>query len=251
MDELPQEEPQHIVEFKQWVDEVSQKPAGYNQIGILTHKMPDPDAIGAMMGLKWLFDKLGIPSECFYSGSIAHPQNMAMCNLLDPGIIPVEQHNMNDYPNNVVVDCMPNGDNIGANKEIECDVVIDHHKVAPISSFTGVFINLKNGSCCGTIYDIIKSYDFKFKDDNDADSRVATALMVGIAVDTDNLLADSCTEYEFNAYSELFEFRKENALKEIIKYKRPRFWIDRKAEASKQATIDEDGIAVVGVGLLP
>jgi nanoRNase/pAp phosphatase (c-di-AMP/oligoRNAs hydrolase) len=50
---------------------------------IFTHPFPDPDAIGSMMGMKWIFSKLGIESELFYFGGISHPQNKSMVNLLD------------------------------------------------------------------------------------------------------------------------------------------------------------------------
>lgn len=237
-----------VEKFKTWQGNVK----GGDKIAVFTHHMPDPDAIGAIMGLEWVFSKLDVEVDGFYEGTISHPQNRAMCNLLDPNMRPIEEYVSAEYQHCIMVDCIPEADNAGlGDHKIKFDVVVDHHKVLPNGGFKGLAINLKNGSCCGTICSLIKACGYNFQDDNDADSKVATGLMVGIATDTDGLLADSCTEHEFEGYWRLFEFRNDKALKEIIKFKRPKFWIDRKAEASKDAVIDEDGIAVVGVGLLP
>jgi nanoRNase/pAp phosphatase (c-di-AMP/oligoRNAs hydrolase) len=245
-------------QFEAWQEALDDK-----KVAIFTHKIPDPDAVGSIMGLGWLFKKLGIEAEGFYEGLISHPQNVAMCNLLDPNMRPLEEYSSvphDEFGGWIMVDCVPDSDNAGtplvgqspgtSTGGIKFNVIIDHHKSPPNGNFRGLYINLKNGSCCGTICSLIKHYGFEFQNDNDYDSKVATALMVGIATDTDNLLADSCTEHEFDGYWRLFEFRHANAMKEIIRFKRPKFWIDRKAQASKDATIDEDGIAVVGVGLL-
>ena len=55
---------------------------GKRSVALFTHHGPDPDGIGSMMGLQWLFQKFGIASQLFYDGTISHPQNMAMTNLL-------------------------------------------------------------------------------------------------------------------------------------------------------------------------
>jgi nanoRNase/pAp phosphatase (c-di-AMP/oligoRNAs hydrolase) len=245
----PQEtQPQYVKRFKALIAKI--KPD--EKVAIFTHVMPDPDAMASMMGVKWMLDHLSVESEAFYLGSVSHPQNLAMVNLLDPQMKPVDQFVKKDFKYCMMVDCLPDGPNSGAPDVPLSDfsLIIDHHRVDP-SDFKGIYINLKNGSCAGSIYHLIKIMNLTFDEDNARDRKVATALMVGISTDTDNLLADSSTEYEFEAYWHLFDKRDTNALKEIVKYKRPKFWIDKKAEASKDAIIGDDGIAVVGVGLLP
>jgi nanoRNase/pAp phosphatase (c-di-AMP/oligoRNAs hydrolase) len=73
--------------------------------------------------------------------------------------------------------------------------------------------------------------------------------MVGIATDTENLLSDDTTEYEFEAYWKLFPFRDPDALKKIVNYKRPKSWIDAKAQAATTAVVN-DGVGVVGLGFI-
>jgi nanoRNase/pAp phosphatase (c-di-AMP/oligoRNAs hydrolase) len=133
--------------------------------------------------------------------------------------------------------------------EVVYDVVVDHHKESPANGFQGVFINLKNGSCCGIVWDLIKKCDFAFEDDNDYDSRVATAMLVGIATDTENLMSEDTTEYEFRAWREIFEAKDGTILRRIMNYARPKAWIEAEADAVKAVEI-EDGVAVVGLGLV-
>lgn len=222
-----------------------------SKVAIFTHASPDPDAIGSMMGMVWFFKKeFGLDSDCFYGGGISHPQNMAMCNLLDPGLRLFEEYKENDYGIKVLVDTVPSNADVG-DSQVEFDIVVDHHKENPGGSFKGLYINLAAGSACGTVFEIIKEFQNSFDSNSDYDTRVATALMVGIITDTENMMSDDTTEYEFDAYWKLFEFRDSISLKQIVKFKRPKAWIDAKAAASATATIDSDGVAVVGMGVIP
>ena len=222
-----------------------------SKVAIFTHTSPDPDAIGSMMGMVWFLKKeFGLDSDCFYGGGISHPQNMAMCNLLEPGLRLFDEYKENDYGIRVLVDTVPSNANVGDN-QVEFDIVIDHHKENPVVSFKGLYINLAAGSACGTVFEIIKEFQSSFDSNSDYDTRVATALMVGIITDTENMMSDDTTEYEFNAYWKLFEFRDSISLKQIVKFKRPKAWIDAKAAAAATAIVDSDGVAVVGMGVIP
>jgi hypothetical protein len=64
-------------------------------------------------------------------------------------------------------------------------------------------------------------------------------------------MSDDSTELEFKAFSELFQYRNSEFLKQIVFFKRPKFWIDKKAEGCSEAKINDEGYAVVGLGLIP
>src|SRR4051812_5524902 len=66
---------------------------GPKRAAIFTHRSPDPDALGSAMALTWFLNKQfpDVEVVSFYSGSISHPQNMAMMNLLETGMRPVEE----------------------------------------------------------------------------------------------------------------------------------------------------------------
>jgi nanoRNase/pAp phosphatase (c-di-AMP/oligoRNAs hydrolase) len=218
---------------------------GPGKAAIFTHPYPDPDAIGSMMGLKWLLSKFEIPSDLFYSGTISHPQNRSMVNLLDPELSLLDSYLDSNYSMRIAVDCVP--ENAGVPQPpFKFDVVVDHHKEIP-RNFEGIYINLKAGSACATIHEMIKGFNLEF-DENDF--RVATAMMIGITTDTDFLMSDDCSEYEFDAWSRLFPYRDPLLLKQIINFERPKFWTESKALACSAATVEES-VGVVGMGIIP
>lgn len=218
-----------------------------NKVCIFTHPFPDPDAIGSMMGMKWIFSKFGIDSRLYYVGGISHPQNKSMVNLLDLELITADSYSDCDSYN-VLVDTVPNNAGV-VNSEIKFDLVIDHHKEI-INNFDGIYVNLKAGSACATVYDLIENLELKFDEDVQFDSKVATAMMIGITTDTEFLMSDDCSDYEFIAWSKLFPFRDSLLLKQIINFERPKFWIDSKAVACSKAVVEES-VGVVGMGLIP
>ena len=221
-----------------------------NRVAIFGHPTADPDCIGSMMGLAWLLRKsFDVEVDCFYDGNISHPQNVAVVNLLDPELKNLEDFDSTNYGMRMLVDTVPAHAATGQHV-VDFDLVFDHHKETPNGGFRGLFINMKAGSCCATIYQLIKARGLTFDAGNDRDSQVATALMVGIATDTENLLSDDTTEFEFEAYWKLFPHRDSDALKKIVNYKRPKSWIEAKAAASRDAVVNDDGVGVVGLGFI-
>lgn len=220
---------------------------GKKSAAVFAHAGPDPDAIGSMMGVQWLLLKNGIECDTFFKGSVSHPQNKAVNNLLDPGMLPSDEFDGEKYDIVVLVDTVPA--NAGTSKEVTWDIVIDHHQETVNGNFNGLFINLKAGSCAATVYKLIEESGFNFEDDNDYDMRVATAMLVGIITDTEFQMSDDTTLYEFDAYQKLFPYRDATKLKKIINYERPRLWIDLEADAVKRVQI-EDTIGVVGLGVI-
>lgn len=214
---------------------------------VFAHAGPDPDAIGSMMGVQWLLLKHGIECDTFFKGSVSHPQNKAVNNLLDPGMLPADEFKADKYDLVILVDTVPS--NAGVSHEVAWDMVIDHHQETVNGGFDGLFINFKAGSSAATVYRIIEESGFSFEDDNDYDMRVATAMLVGIITDTEFQMSDDTTTYEFDAYQKLFPYRDATKLKKIISYERPRIWIDLEADAVKRVQV-EDTIGVVGLGII-
>lgn len=216
---------------------------------MFTHPTPDPDGIGSMMAMSWLLSHYAIESTGFYCGEVSHPQNMAVVNLLDPGIYPFSEYTKttDQYDFKILLDTVPSHAGTGEQK-LTFDLIIDHHK-DPTNGYAGLLINLNAGSCCATVYSLIEKLGFQFED-SDRDKRVVTALMAGISTDTETLMSEETTEYEFRAWQKLFDFRDPEALKKIVNYKRPKFWVNAEAEAV-QSTVVTDGVAVVGLGIIP
>lgn len=221
---------------------------------IFSHRCPDPDAIGSMMGMKWLLQKVyGLDSKLYYDGEVAHPQNVSMDTLLEPGLIRAKEgYNSDEHCVRILVDTIPANAGTGGHK-IPFDLVIDHHRDLPLD-YSGLLIHRKAGSCAGIVYDLIKNLvdqDNWFDDEIDGDTKVATALIAGIVTDCMHLMADDTTELERHAFNELFEYRNSASLHKIVFFKRPKLWIDKKAHGCSEADVDGEGYAIVGLGIIP
>lgn len=223
-----------------------------------THRYPDPDAIGSMMGLAWGLQKAyGIECEMYYDGEISHPQNNAICNLLEPQLKRADEYKSVDNAFNILVDTIPSNAGTGGSK-VDFQVVIDHHKELPNGGFSGLCIHMKTGSACTIVFKLLQHIcevrggkEFWFEDNNDNDSKVATAMIAGIVTDTEFMTSIDSTECDREAFNQLSDFRNPNFLKQIVFFKRPRFWVDVKAAASVEASIDDEGYAIIGLGLIP
>ena len=226
------------------------------KVAIFSHRCPDPDAVSSMMGMKWfLYKKYKLESEMFYDGEVAHPQNTAMCNLLDPGMKRVtEEYDPAQYDFHILLDTVPENAGVATFRDkIKFDVCIDHHREYP-HEYSGLFIHMKIGACASIVYHLIQKLtneNERFEDDVDNDTKVVTALIAGIMTDTNMLLSDDTTEYDRQAFNDLFEYRDSSALHKIVFFKRPKFWIDKKAAGCSEATVDEEGYAIVGLGIVP
>ena len=224
---------------------------GLCRVAIFTHPSPDPDAIGSQMGMAWLLRKAyeNIEVDCFFDGHVSHPQNQRMCNLLDPELKLYTQCNTDTYDFKLSVDTIPA--HAACPENTSYDLVIDHHKEIPNGGFKGLYLNLKAGSSCATIYQLIKAYGLRFEEDNDADSKVATALLVGIITDTEYQTSDDTTDLDHEAYRDLFEFRNSTALKQITRYKQPREWVEARAVVALKANdLIKDGVLIHGIGFI-
>jgi nanoRNase/pAp phosphatase (c-di-AMP/oligoRNAs hydrolase) len=223
-------------------------------VAIFSHAAPDPDAISSMMGLAWALEKsCSVECELFYAGEVSHPQNNSMVNLLTPDLKRVEEvEDFDPFALRILVDTVPSYAGVGG-QEVKFDVVIDHHRDLP-HDFEGLLIHERAGSCAAIVYDIMKrcvAPDQWLDAEVDADTKVATGLIAGIMTDTHFMLADDCTELDRKAFNGLFEYRNSNFLNQIVFFKRRKFWINKKAEACAEATVDDEGFAVVGLGLIP
>lgn len=242
--------------YKTFDDAIRKVAEEGKRVSIHSHRFPDPDAIGSMLGMQWLLlRKFNVECDLFYYGEVAHPQNATLCNHLEPGLRRIEDFDSAEYGFHILVDTIPKNAGVNGHK-IEFDVVIDHHRDLP-QEFDGILIHLKSGSCSAIVFDMIKKIcgnsepEVWFEHGVDFDMKVATAMITGIMVDTTFMLSDDTTEYERHAFDQLFPFRESKVLHDIVFFKRPKFWIDKKAQGASSAMIDQQGYAIVGLGMIP
>jgi len=215
---------------------------------IFTHKIPDPDAIGAQIALAHLLGRhYGVESDLFEDGEVSHPQNKIAVQLLDPHLIPTSEYKPTQYILRILVDAIPSNAGIG-DHTVDFDIVVDHHKDLP-TNFDGLCIHHHSGSTCGIIYDLLKGHGIKFDADSEEDAKVATAIMAGVITDTNHCMSADTTTFDFAAQQGMFRYWDADALRKIIHFKRSMSWIKLRGKAINEVEIRE-AVAVVGLGEL-
>lgn len=203
------------------------------KLAIWMHETPDPDAIGAALGLAWLVKaKWGIMSDIFYNGGISHPENKSLMNVLNLSFKTQEDYLKNKetlYPHTAVVDGSPSRTGLPTKELDHIDIMIDHHRAKVDESKFVYLLNQQAGSSACLIYQIIQELGLDMKPE---DETQATALLMGIITDTNNLLSENSTDKDNEAFIYFRERANLAHLKEIQSYPIPSYYFDYQAIAS-------------------
>lgn len=206
-----------------------------SKVAIFTHKNPDQDAIGSMVGLQWLLKEgFGIESDLFCSGSIIPLQCQQVVQLLKIQFKSSDDYNPVDYDLNILCDTIPEGMGPTA---LNFNVVIDHHGF----DTDGFSLQVKTASCCSIIYNLIKEFC------STIDSKVALALLVGIRDDSCSLASPEVTGLDLDAYQELLAHVSPNLLERVLLSKHSKNCIAVKLKAFADVRVF-NRCAIVGLG---
>ena len=151
---------------------------GGHKVVIQTHDFPDPDAVSAAFGLQYLLGLRGIPSEIVYFGKFDRVTLRLMSEELGVKLTASADYTGTEEDLVINVDGQKNNANFTdmVGTEIAC---IDHHPW--VTEYEYPFIDHRIVGACATI---VFSY---FKENNiEIPANVATALLYGIKVDTQN-----------------------------------------------------------------
>ncbi len=165
-------------------------------IYIQSHDFPDHDSIAAAYGLATLLKLKGIESRLLYEGTIQRDSLIQLIEELDIPISHSSEYDLDESDAILIVDgCKGNknvtdliGDEIG---------VIDHHKVQSPENVPFVDIRPEYGASSTIIYEYYREMGVEIP------GSVATALMVGMLVDTAQLTRGVC-DADVDAYSRLY-----------------------------------------------
>ena len=223
------------------------------EIAVLMHPNPDPDAMACAYGVAHLAESSGTPARMYFSGQIRHQENRAFRTVLDLDFVQLEDATELAEDTVVLVDHNSPRGFPGAER-IEPTVVIDHHPGSGTgTSFTDV--RVEYGSCSSIVAEYFRELGATVPVDDDgandtsgvngatgdngvngatgtngengengdhpvpADeleltSPVATGLLYGIQADTKHL-TKGCTSAEFDASSYLYPAVNEDQLDRI------------------------------------
>lgn len=221
-------------------------------VAIVMHPNPDPDCIGAAVGLNKILQAWNpeIKSTYLYSGEISHAQNKTMVNVLNiPMSDMAEMENLEDqFDAFIAVDVMPERA-FGDLATRECLMVIDHHKadtqLAEIKDIRPV------GATSSIIDEYMKIDGIEFKENDDSDAIVATALTVGIKTDTSDMMSESTKDLDWKAYQHLMEHVSRRYLQAITHYPIPPYQFELRSKLDREENVRIHGsVFVGGVGLI-
>jgi len=164
------------------------------ELAVVMHDNPDPDAIASAVALATLCEALGTDAVPCYFGAISHQENRAMVNLLELELTNLTSaaEAVERFEGFALVDHSRPGVNDELPEDLAVDVVIDHHP--PRGAVLGAYTDLRAdvGATSTLVLDHMHRYGVV------PSSRVATALMYGIQVDTDDFSRE-VSELDFEA----------------------------------------------------
>jgi nanoRNase/pAp phosphatase (c-di-AMP/oligoRNAs hydrolase) len=171
---------------------------------ILTHRTPDPDALGAMFGLELLLRAgFGLEPEIAAAGRISRAENLAMLRELGLAFTDSERLDRARYGCIFLVDTQPGFGHTTLPEDIPVLAVFDHHRPPDLEALAGralpphYDLRLEAGATSALMYGYLRDAGVPL------DTRTATALCCGVRFDTLDL-AISATPLDTEAFFETF-----------------------------------------------
>ncbi len=166
-----------------------------NRIFIQSHNFPDPDSVASAYALSHLLSLYQLNTNIVYYGIVERTILNKMIKHLNIPIYPVEHYNFEPDDNVIIVDGCKGDLNV---KDLPCNNIgmIDHHQHKQIKKLPFVDIRPDYGSTATIIFEYYQQAKV------DIPESVATALLIGLIIDTENLIR-GVSEADYEAYSSL------------------------------------------------
>jgi len=157
------------------------KTVGDGKLAIIVHDNPDPDAISSAMGLKEIAKSVDVKADILYNGVIGHHENKAFVNLLDVEMSQSKDFKPSDYKKIALIESSAPGVNNLLQQGTKVSIVIDHHQ-ANIEDVEAEYKDIRPNM--GATATIMTKYLQELE--IPVNTELATALLYGIKVDTDD-----------------------------------------------------------------
>jgi nanoRNase/pAp phosphatase (c-di-AMP/oligoRNAs hydrolase) len=152
---------------------------------IQAHDFPDHDAISAAYGLSVILQSLGMKTLIVYNGNIDRISLSNMIEWLEIPIVHCSKAGLTPHDKIITVDgCI--GEKNVTDMPGEEIAVIDHHTVTPPNNLWFCDVRPHYGATATIIYEYFQLLNIEIP------QRVATALLVGLNIDTANLTRGFC-----------------------------------------------------------
>jgi nanoRNase/pAp phosphatase (c-di-AMP/oligoRNAs hydrolase) len=229
--------------------------AASEEVAILTHPNPDPDAMACAMGAARIAESAGVDATIQYAGQIRHQENRAFRTVLAFEAEAIDGKADVACDDVVLVDHnVPRG--FPGAESIEPIAVVDHHPGNGVGTrFTDV--RPERGSCASIVSDYFQELGAERYGPDDAppetdgeelylDAPLATGLVFGLQSDT-NRLTEGSTQADFDACSYLYPAIDSDLLERIANPEVTAETLEVKARAIQNRTV-EGSFAVSHVG---
>ena len=165
----------------------------------------DPDAIASAMAVKRLLWRKVTEVTICYFNKISRPDNQAMIEYTDSGLVFIDDVKKENFDKFVIVDSQPSHHECF--QQFQFDVIIDHH---PVEDTNAAFVDIRSGyGACSTILtEYLKSRKVK------PSSKLAAALMLGIKTDTADFTRQAGPR-DIRAFQHLHKFADNNIVTKV------------------------------------
>lgn len=227
------------------LDKLLDAVTGVEQLTIVLHNNPDPDAIAAGAALKYLLEeKANLQADIVYQGVIGRAENKALVEYLGVPLhrLPDEDP---DLPENLaLIDTHTEATNNPLPEGLLPLVVIDHHNnyIDGRAVFTDIRPNV--GATATLMTEYLRAADCK------PPRRLATALLYGIKTDT-MALSRNTTAADVNAYCYLSALADIDAFLSFDQAQVPAGYFQGLAAAMAGARVYEGGLVISYLSDLP
>lgn len=193
----------------------------YEEITILMHPNPDPDAMAAAMAVEAIGGRVGTEAVVQHSGGIRRPENRAFRTVLGFDCERIETASDLEHPDRIVLVDHNTARGFVGSEDIEPVAVVDHHPGnGSGSEFTDV--RREYGATASILTEYLADLGAVFDSESveTADNafvvgtELATGLTYGVQSDTKNLTR-GCTETDFDVCAALFPAIDDDLLRRI------------------------------------
>ncbi|WP_049926575.1 DHH family phosphoesterase [Halopiger goleimassiliensis] len=221
--------------------------ADYDEVAVLMHPNPDPDAMACAMGVATIADAVDTDATLQFAGEIRHQENRAFRTVLDLDLERVESSSDLACDAVVLVDHNTPRGFTGA-QTVEPVAVVDHHPGNGTGTrFTDV--RTEYGAASTIFVEYLEEVGASTPDDEGdpvLSPELATGLIYGIQSDTDHL-TNGCSRAEFEAAAVLYDAIDEDLLERIANPQVSDDVLQVKATAITEKRVD-GSFAVCDVG---
>ena len=225
--------------------------APHDEVAVLMHPNPDPDAMASALALDQLAVADDIETTIYYPGEIRRPENRAFETVLDLDFERIETVDEIDPDPVVLVDHNEARGFPGA-EQVDPIAVVDHH---PGSGTGTAFTDVRTeaGACSSIFADYFATLDWEFYDVDTAltdggvqtdgvpadalPSHVVTGMVYGIQSDTRSL-TNGCSSADFSAAGYLYAGMDSDLLNRIANPQIDAETLDVKSRAIADRVVD-------------